>query len=138
MKSSSDASIVPTSLSSFFIIVLLDYLFHWLVGFLVFSSLPVEGLLQIPSHPGLAISFLSVKHQMSYLKHCEHGQKLNCWVLLGLMKGHVILVDGKLHVSVSGNFFSGATSFLYKMIFQSAARKIQERDICLDAGLPRQ
>lgn len=61
-----------------------------------------------------------------YLRHCEHGQRLNCWVLLGIMKGHAILVDGKLHLSVSVKLSFGATSFHYKMIFQSAARELQK------------
>lgn len=59
---------ISTLLSSFFIFVLLNYSFLWLVVFCVFSSLPMEGLPQMPSYPGLSISFLSVKYQMFYLK----------------------------------------------------------------------
>lgn len=58
--------------------------------------------------------------------YLRHGQRLNCWVLLGIMKGHAILVDGKLHLSVSVKLSFGATSFHYKMIFQSAARELQK------------
>lgn len=92
----------------------------------------------MPSYPGLSISFLSVKHPKFCVKHYKRRHRLNLGVLCGVMKGHAILVNEKLHMSVSGNTFSGATSFLHKMIFQSDAREIQERDICLDAGLPWQ
>lgn len=81
-----------------------------------FHYFHVEGLPKIPSYPGLSICFvfLRVIHQMFYLRHCEHGQRLNDWVLLGVMKGYIILVDRKLHMSVSGNLLSGVTSFLHK------------------------
>lgn len=75
---------------------------------------------------------------MFYLELCEHGQRLICWVLLGVIKGHAILVEEMLQMSVSGTFFSGPTSFLGTMTSQSAAGEVLEKAICLDAGLLRQ
>ena len=135
---------VPFSLLFCWVIYFTGWLVGWLVAFCFYfsfhlsSSLPVEGLPQMPSYPGLSISFLSVKHQKFCVKHYKPRHRLNLGVLFGVMKGHAILVNEKLLTSVPGNIFSGATSFLHKMIFQSDAREIQEQDICLDAGLPWQ
>ena len=51
------------------------------------------------------------------------------------MKGHAILVDGKLHLSVSEKLSFRATSFHYKMIFQSAARELQKIGIYTDLSI---
>lgn len=111
-KFSSPASIVSFSLSSLTSLFSVRLFYRLLLFWCVFVSFMWKAFLKY-----LVILYcpfsLRVKHQMFYLKHCEHWRRLNCWVLLEVIKGHAILVEGKLHMSVSGNLFPGATSFLH-------------------------
>ena len=95
-------------------------------GFGTFLSLSCGGPSLNTWIAHLLFFFFKSKAPNVYLRHCEHGQRLNCWVLLGIMKGHAILVDGKLHLSVSAKLSFRATLFHYKMIFQSAAWELQK------------
>lgn len=102
-------------------------MFHWLVLWgiwYIFVTFMWRAFLKYLDCP-FAFFFKS-KAPNVYLRHCEHGQRLNCWVLLGIIKGHTILADGKLHLSVSAKLSFRATLFHYKMIFQSAAPELQK------------
>lgn len=113
LKFSSAASAVSPSLSSLSSLFSVSLSYRLLLFLVCFHLFHVTSLSQIRSNPVLSVFFKS-KEQMFYLKYCEHGQRLNRWVLLEVIKGHAILVEGKLHMSVSGNLFPGATSFLHR------------------------
>lgn len=85
----------------------------------------MESLPQNTQLSGIVHLFFQSEAPSVLSEHCKHGQILNCWVLLIVMKGQAILPHVELHMSVSKNV-SGPTSFLHKMTFQSAAVEGEE------------
>lgn len=90
-----------------------------------FQLFHVESLPQNTQLSGIVHLFFQSEAPSVLSEYYKHAQTLNCWVLLIVMKGQVILPHGELHMSVSKNL-SGPTSFLHKTTFQSAALEGEE------------